>query len=226
MEMMTLRQRSYPHQYVKHSRMDCRGRHWSKRRPDGYLRARTHRQGHCNFTLDEKAKVLRQERQELFHVRHLERLPLGMTYPTQIQQMANLLAREPLTSAKFVVDYTGVGRPVFDMFQRAGLRPHGVLITAGTQTTNEGMIFHVPKHLLISQLEARLHSSELKIAANISDAGALAEELKDFARAVSASGRVTFNARSGAHDDLVLSVAIALFLALGGPRCEIFPFPL
>jgi len=56
--------------------------------------------------------------------------------------------------------------------------------------------------------------AELKIASNISDAGALADELKDFARKVSESGRVTFNARSGSHDDLVLSLAIALFAAL------------
>ena len=55
--------------------------------------------------------------------------------------------------------------------------------------------------------------AELKIASNISDAGALADELKDFARKVSESGRVTF-ARSGSHDDLVLSLAIALFAAL------------
>lgn len=169
---------------------------------------------------DEKAKVLRQERVESFHVRHLERLPLGMAYPTQIQHVANLLARDPLTDAKFVLDYTGVGRPVFDMFQRAGLRPHGVLITAGNETTGDGTIFHVPKQTLISQLEARLHSGELKIAADIADAGALAEELKDFARKVSESGRVTFNARSGAHDDLVLSVAIALFFALSRHTTE------
>ncbi|KRR10039.1 hypothetical protein CQ12_06025 [Bradyrhizobium jicamae] len=169
---------------------------------------------------DEASKVLRQERIESFHVRHLERLPLGTPYPAQIQHVANLLARDPLVGAHFVLDYTGVGRPVFDMFQRAGLRPHGVLITAGFETTSNGTIFHVPKQTLISQLEARLHSGELKIAADIADAGALAEELKDFARKVSESGRVTFNARSGSHDDLVLAVAIALFFALGRNSTE------
>jgi hypothetical protein len=169
---------------------------------------------------NEKTKTVKQERIETFHVRHLERLPLGMAYPTQIQHVANLLEREPLVGAKLVVDFTGVGRPIFDMAARAGLRPHGVLITAGNEVTDHGMIHHVPKQTLISQLEARLHSGELKIAADIADAGALAEELKDFARAVSASGRVTFNARSGSHDDLVLAVAIALFLALGMPRTD------
>jgi len=45
------------------------------------------------------------------------------------------------------------------------------------------------------------------------DAGALQDELKDFRRHVSAAGRNTWSARTGAHDDLVLSVAIALWFA-------------
>lgn len=163
-----------------------------------------------------ETKVFRQKSTTHFDVRHLERLPLGMAYPLQIQHVTNLMGREPLLSARaqLVIDFTGVGRPVFDMCQRAGLRPHGVLITAGNEVTSDGTISHVPKQYLISQLEARLHSGELKIASNIADAGALADELKDFARKVSESGRVTFNARSGSHDDLVLSLAIALFNAL------------
>jgi hypothetical protein len=124
-----------------------------------------------------------------------------------------------------VIDFTGVGRPVFDMCQRAGLRPQGVLITAGNEVTSDGTISHVPKQTLVSQLEARLHSGELRIASNISDAGALAGELKDFARKVSESGRVTFNARSGSHDDLVLACAIALFTALNRNECSWGPLP-
>src|SRR5258705_8918923 len=65
---------------------------------------------------NEQTKTIRQRRVEQFRVRHLERLPLGMAYPTQIQHVANLLDREPLVGAKLVVDFTGVGPPVFDMF--------------------------------------------------------------------------------------------------------------
>jgi hypothetical protein len=51
-------------------------------------------------------------------------------------------------------------------------------------------------------------------------------ELKDFRRHVSEAGRYSFEARSGAHDDLVLAVAIALWRAtkkkpnFAGPRSE------
>jgi len=45
-----------------------------------------------------------------------------------------------------------------------------------------------------------LHTGELKIAAALSDAGALQEELKDFQRKVSDAGRATYNARPCAHN--------------------------
>ncbi len=63
----------------------------------------------------------------------------------------------------------------------------------------------------------RLHCGELKIAEALQESEALKNELKDFARKVSESGRVTFNARSGSHDDLVLALAITLFAALNRP---------
>ena len=70
-----------------------------------------------------------------------------------------------------------------------------------------------------------LHTDELKIAAALSDAEPLQEELKDFQRKVSDAGRATYNARTGAHDDL-LAVAIALWRATSGPVTSIEPFPL
>lgn len=151
-------------------------------------------------------------------VSKLERFPLGMPYPQQIQYVANLLGREPLIGATFALDYTGCGRPVADQFQRAGLRPQKVLITAGNEvTTHSGDTHHVPKSFLVSGQESRMHSGELKIAAELTESPALKEELRDFGRKVSESGRVTYNARAGAHDDLILAICIALFMATNKP---------
>lgn len=169
-----------------------------------------------DWECNDKRKTYKQLREERFYVRHLERLPLQTPYPQQVQHVANLLTRPPLNrKCTFALDYTGCGRPVADMFFRAGLRPQNILITAGNEVTQHGGdTWHVPKQMLVSGLEARLHSGELKIAAALTEAGALADELKDFARKVSDAGRVTFSARSGKHDDLVLAVAIALFCSL------------
>lgn len=59
---------------------------------------------------------------------------------------------------------------------------------------------------------------ELRFAAALSEAGAMAEELKDFQRKVSAAGRSTWEARVGKHDDLVLSVALGLWSFVGQPK--------
>lgn len=170
------------------------------------------------WTTNEKARAWKQDRTESFDVRHLERLPLGLPYPAQVQHVANVLARPPLVGAKLVIDETGVGRAVGDIFDAAGMYPERITITAGLETTQHGgRSWHVPKGVLISGMDARLHTGELRIAAALKDAGALADELKDFRRKVSEAGRATYAARTGAHDDLVLAVAIALWFATSGP---------
>jgi hypothetical protein len=70
--------------------------------------------------------------------------------------------------------------------------------------------------MLISRVTALLHEGRLKIAKELPDAAALVEELGAFRATVTESGRWTFGARSGAHDDLVLALAIALWRAHGG----------
>lgn len=177
-----------------------------------------------NWTPIDQKHIWRQDRVERFDVRHLERLPLGRPYPEQVQHVAMLLARPPLNAGyKLVIDETGVGRAVGDIFDAAGLRPNRVTITAGLECTQHGgNSWHVAKQILISGLDAALHLGELRIAAALSDAGALQEELKDFQRSVSAAGRATYAARTGKHDDLVLAVAIARWFATSGPwhSCE------
>ena len=70
-----------------------------------------------------------------------------------------------------------------------------------------------------------MHSGELKIAAELTESSALKEGLRDFGREVSESGRVTYNARAGAHDDLILAICIALFMARNRPWTSVEPFP-
>jgi hypothetical protein len=157
---------------------------------------------------------------EYINVRHLRRLPLGLSYPVQVQTVADLLARAPLCGderqprADLVLDETGVGRPVADLFDDAGLRPTRVCITAGNETTCVGPNrWHVSKTHLISSVDALLHTGTLRFAAALSEADAMKNELQDFRRKLSDAGRATYSARAGAHDDLVLAVAIAAWHA-------------
>lgn len=58
--------------------------------------------------------------------------------PEQVQRVGMLLQRPPLTDGcKLVIDETGVGRAVGDIFDAAGLRPNRVTITAGQEATQQ-----------------------------------------------------------------------------------------
>jgi hypothetical protein len=151
----------------------------------------------------------------IFQVGHLERVPLGTTYPAIVHHVGRLLDQLP-QGTELAIDYTGVGRPVFDLFRYARIFPVPVLITAGvTETTIDGIV-HTPKLVLISQLQALFHEGRLKIQRNLPEAEILVNELMDFRVQFTTAGHMTFSAREGRHDDLVLALAIACYRAAGG----------
>lgn len=148
-------------------------------------------------------------------VRHAERLPLGMSYPDQVAHVRGLLRAPELPAApELVIDMSGVGRPVFDLFEVEGLKPIGVVITGGLEEVRDGERVHrVPKILLVSRLQASLHAGELRFAVGLTEESALRQELGEFRMRHTEAGRLTFGAREGRHDDLVLGLAIAVWWA-------------
>ena len=174
------------------------------------------------WTVNDKTCTTRQDFEERFDVVHAERLALGTAYPAVVAYVGEVLNRPPLRdNCHLVIDESGVGRAVGDMFDQTGLYGVRVSITAGTDATKVSghpRRWSVSKALLISGVDARLHSGELRFAAELSEASAIAEELKDFRRHLTAAGRATFQARVGKHDDLVLAVAISLWWA--SERCK------
>lgn len=155
-----------------------------------------------------------------YDIRHLERLPLGTTYPAQVRRVAGMLCRDPLAShhAHTYIDYTGVGRGVMDMFKETRMpRLHPVTITAGNAITRTADGWHVAKLELISRVQALLHTGQLSIAKELADTATLMRELQDFHVIFSSAGNAQFGAREGAHDDLVLAAAMAIF---GATRAE------
>src|SRR4030095_16197984 len=112
-------------------------------------------------------------------VRHLERLPLRMHYLDQVAYIASLLRRHPLgLGASLAVDQTGVGRPIVELFRRAGLQTTAVTITAGDKETRSWESgyeeWRVAKILLVSHLQACLNEGTLRLAPMLREAGTLA----------------------------------------------------
>src|SRR5262249_4095481 len=144
-----------------------------------------------------------------------------LAYPDVVQRVKDLLARPPLDAptTTLLIDETGVGRAVGDIFVQAGLRPQRVTITAGNEETAAVGFdrWNVAKTILISRLDAVLHTGDLRIAEELRETGPLVEELKNFHRSISAAGRQTYSARVGMHDDLVLATSLAVWWATRPP---------
>ena len=142
-------------------------------------------------------------------VRHLERLLLGTPYPQVVGRIANVVLALP--GAELVVDATGVGRPVVDQLHAAGVEPIAVTITAGRETTFRDGMFYVPKRELIGSIGTALENEQLQIASSLRYARALVGELQIFRRQVTGAGRALYGAETGAHDDLVIAAALAVW---------------
>jgi hypothetical protein len=151
----------------------------------------------------------------IFQVGHLERVPLGTPYPDIVSHVGRLMTKLP-GDPELVIDFTGVGRPIFDMFNYSGIFPIGVVITAGNSETRDGMTRSVPKLTLVSRLQALLQEGRLKILRELNEAETLVRELQDFRYEYTAAGHLTFNARCGKHDDLVFALGLAVWRAHGG----------
>src|SRR6516164_8308951 len=102
----------------------------------------------------------------IYRINHLERLALKVPYPAQVARIQYIMSRLPRT-ASLIVDFTGVGRGIFDMLVDAGLSPVGITLTGGFNANWSGDTATVPKSTLVSKLVARLHAGELFIRRRI-----------------------------------------------------------
>jgi hypothetical protein len=158
------------------------------------------------------------------NVRHLQRFPLGTSYPVVVDQVEDMLRRPPLRGqCDLVIDATGVGRPVVDLFQKRGLDPIGVTITGGTDVIHEGRDWKVPKRDLVSSVQVGLQSRTLRVARDLPEAETLVNELLNFQVKITAAANDTYGAwREGTHDDLVLAVALTCWWVSVAPGPAVF----
>jgi len=160
--------------------------------------------------------------QAVFHARHLQRFPLGTPYPAIVAAVSEMLhapalaAARPEERARLAVDETGVGSPVVDLFRQAdlaGSQLYPVHITGGSTINHDRGVEYVPKRDLVSVVQVALQTEKLKIASALPEARTLVRELQDFQVKITEAANDTYGAwREGTHDDLVLAVALGLYV--------------
>lgn len=151
-----------------------------------------------------------------FHMRHLERVRLGTSYWAVTERVSEVMrSRQLAGQCTLVVDATGVGAAVLEMLRPAGLGCPvvAVTITAGERATQTSGGWRVPKRELMTALMVALETRQLRIAAKLREAPTLMDELMRIRATISDVGRERIRASAGAHDDLVLAPALAVWRA-------------
>lgn len=155
------------------------------------------------------------------HVRLAKRFELHTPYPEVVRELVRVTNSKGIKgNYDLVVDYTGVGRPIVDMCREAGLSVIPVTITGGTEERYDPTdgAWRVPKRILVSIAQMFLQQERVQIAQELALADTIVKELLAFRVKINANAHASFEAwREGAHDDLVLMLALMLWWAAKAP---------
>lgn len=162
-----------------------------------------------------------------FLVRFLQRVPLRTPYPKMVPMVRGILHRLIPGPYSFVIDATGVGRPIVDLFREvpaevllqvgtqppASYRPIAVTLTRGETATHERWDeWHVPKRDIVLGLQVAAQQDRVWVAPSLPEAATFAKEVQNFQWKVSKSGQDQYGAwREGQHDDLLFAVALIVW---------------
>jgi hypothetical protein len=151
-----------------------------------------------------------------FLIRHLERLPLGTTYPVIAQRLVRIEGRLIQKTAQppdLFVDATGVGQPVVDLLQDELPRSRviAVYFTYGDRRTEEESdSVTLGKAYLVSRLQTLLQTGRLHLPRS-REAEILAQELLDYQIRVDEKANERYgDFKVGSHDDLVTAMGLAV----------------
>lgn len=152
----------------------------------------------------------------IYQIPYIKRYPLKTNYSFIVDDVFNIVDKFGLNKdALLVVDYTGVGRPVVDLFRERGAKPLALTITGGNKSHWPSKIeANVPKREIVSYLQIVLQSGRLKIAKELSLINKLVDEFLSFKLKIVDSGNTIKSIMEGSYginDDIVMSIGIAIW---------------
>ena len=155
--------------------------------------------------------------EETYHVRYCNRLALNTPYP-EIVRWTSELVKKLMARARvgLIVDATGVGRPIIDMFRESRLKVVPVNVTGGQHASFSGGVWNVPKKDLVSAAKKLLTNGILKIDESTEFKDVLRTEIENFRIKINERTRhESYESwREGDHDDLVFALSLACWWAL------------
>ncbi len=151
------------------------------------------------------------------HLKYLNRYPLGTSYPAIVSDISRRLQVPELRGRTMcIADKTGVGAPVVDLLeQQCSALIVPLTITNGQRPKCTRHEYWVPKRDLATRLQVLLETRKLGIPPSLPSREALLQEMANFSVKINvATGDDQYEAlHSGEHDDMVLALAMACWVA-------------
>ena len=119
-----------------------------------------------------------------------------LEWEVQYSRIVNVARRY---RAQVCIDSTGIGDPIVETIQGAGLNVVPYKISSNTA-----------KHQLIDKLRLNIEKARVSFPASLPE---MRRELESYEYVVNTNGVVKFSAPSGTHDDTVISLALANWVA-------------
>lgn len=151
-----------------------------------------------------------------YTIRHITRLPLGMSYPDVAVHIAEMLCSTLFVgrSVRVLIDVTGVGRPVYeDLKKEAELRKEARKAHIKPISFVHGEKYNrslgtLGKAYLVSRLQSLLQGGRVH-APDTSEVRVMLEELRVYEIKVDDDGKDTYGASIGKHDDLATALGLS-----------------
>ena len=153
---------------------------------------------------------------DIDRLRELHRFPLGTPLTELPALLTPRLTTPPLAGrVRIAIDATGIGGAIVELLRQRLPRidVHAITITSGASVTGTRKDPRVPKQDLIATTSVILEQGFLRIAKDMRETETLRDELLSFQQNSTEHGHDTFGATSGQHDDLVIALSLALWLA-------------
>ena len=123
-----------------------------------------------------------------------------------------------------IIDATGVGAAVADIFWDQGIPVTKAMITSGTRAHWEHRIQYIPKADLIGKANKLLQQRRVKIASGLKEAQVLQDEIRNYRYQITTNRSQTFGPwRASQHDDVLFSLCLALWRADSMPLAGVDP---
>jgi len=150
-----------------------------------------------------------------YRLQNCHRWELGTSYNTVVDDIINLLKLPYFkqNSTPLIIDATGVGSAVFDIFKSKNLFPIAITITSGNSMGENDIGYTVPKQDLLDNMSIIVNQERLKINNKIQDKKIIIGELQSFEKTINKRGNISLEAENKSKDDIVLSISYALWYA-------------